>query len=254
MPVATLERLTRSGECDLFCGMTPAPSPPSPPGLRGALRSGALRSGILRGATLTLLAVQILACQREKAREEIAEGEAPVPAATSTARVHRPAPAPKTSFQCSDLRSTPEAGPALVPETIELGTISPGKRIVLSKTGVVVTFSRDDFITVATCKGYKQSLKWVEEEAGFAEESPLRDAYELPYVAAALLDVGRAKIRFLDEGEWQKQIVRDGWAANGCAGQCRSFGRLYRVSADAPDFFMRVTDKTATIGTNEKKL
>jgi hypothetical protein len=40
----------------------------------------------------------------------------------------------------------------------------------------------------------------------------------------------------------RKSIARDGWAANGCAGRCRSFGRLYRLSDDDSSFFLRVTD------------
>lgn len=127
--------------------------------------------------------------------------------------------------------------------TVQLRPLDPAKKtIVLSKTGVVVTFSRDEFLTAAHCLGLERAVAYVEREMQ-ADESPLRDAFQLSYVAAALLDAGRVGVRLEDEKVSRTTIVRDSWSEEGCAGQCRAFGRVFRLSESDPSFFFRVTDK-----------
>ena len=133
---------------------------------------------------------------------------------------------------------------AAIAETIELRPPAPGKTVFTSKLGVVVTFNRDEFLKAAHCLKFEKAIRYVEEETGRAETSALMDAFQLSYVVAALLDAGRAGIRLEEETALRKSIVRDGWADDGCAGRCRSFGRVYRLSADDPSFFMRVSDQT----------
>ncbi len=103
-------------------------------------------------------------------------------------------------------------------------------------------FEREAFLAAARCMKLEKAIRFIEEETGQEQESPVMDAFQLSYVAAALLDAGRGGVRLEDESEWRKSIVRDGWAADGCAGHCRSFGRLYRLSEDDPSFFLRVSD------------
>jgi hypothetical protein len=131
-----------------------------------------------------------------------------------------------------------------MPETIELSPPGAGKRVFTAKTGVVVAFDREDFLKAARCLKFEKAIRYIEEETGVAEESAIMDAFQLSYVAAALLDVGRAGVRLEEESAPRKSIVRDGWAADGCAGRCRSFGRLYRLSDDDSSFFLRITDQT----------
>jgi hypothetical protein len=128
------------------------------------------------------------------------------------------------------------------PETIELVPPGAGKTVFFSKTGELVSFDREEFLQAARCMKLEKAIRYLEEETGKAQESPVIDAFQLSYVAAALLDVGRAGVRLEEESEWRKSIVRDAWAADGCAGHCRSFGRLYRLSADDSSFFLRITD------------
>lgn len=134
-------------------------------------------------------------------------------------------------------------GPASA-EVIGLRPPDAEQTIVLSKTGVVVEFSRDDFSIVARCLGLKQAQHYIATETGHSPESPLVDAFQLSYVAAALLDLGRASVRLERERELRASIVRDVWSAEGCRGRCRSFGRIYRLTASGPSFFFRVTDET----------
>jgi hypothetical protein len=140
------------------------------------------------------------------------------------------------------LRPAPKAENGVTPETIELAPPGAGKKVYFLKTGELVTFERDAFLATARCMKLDKAIRFIEEETGQAEESPVMDAFQLSYVAAALLDAGRAGVRLEEESQWRKTIVRDGWAADGCAGTCRSFGRLYRLSEDDPNFFLRVSD------------
>ena len=130
----------------------------------------------------------------------------------------------------------------MVPEIIELVPPGAGTTVFFFKTGERVTFERDTFLKAARCLQLKQAIRYLEEETGVAPESPIIDAFQLSYVAAALLDAGRAGVRLEGESGWRKSILRDGWAADGCKGHCRSFGRMYRLSEDDPWSFHRVTD------------
>ncbi len=151
---------------------------------------------------------------------------------------------PTADFACQELRPPPRTETSLVPETIELRPLGTGKKVFTSKMGVVVTFDRDEFLKAAHCLKFEKAIRYVEQETGFTEQSALMDAFQMSYVAAALLDAGRADVRLPEEPASRKTIVRDGWAADGCAGHCRSFGRLYRVTDDDSSFFLRVTDHT----------
>jgi hypothetical protein len=142
------------------------------------------------------------------------------------------------------LRPAPQSETSFSRETIELVPPGAGKRVFFSKTGVVVTFDREEFLKAARCLKLEKAVDYVEKETGRAEQSALMDAFELSYVVAALLDAGRGGVRPEDEPVPRKTIVRDGWAADGCNGRCRSFGRLYRLSEDDPSFFLRITDQT----------
>jgi hypothetical protein len=129
-------------------------------------------------------------------------------------------------------------------KVISLRPPGSGKAMVLSKTGVIVRFNREDFLAAARCLGLDKARSYIETQTGATQESPLRDAFQLSYVAAALLDVGRASVRRKDDDTQQTSIVREPWAAEGCAGACRSSGRLYRVSKGDTGFFFRITDET----------
>jgi hypothetical protein len=128
--------------------------------------------------------------------------------------------------------------------TIELRPPDPAKKtIVLDKTGVVVTFSRSEFLATAHCLKLNQAVQYVERDMGDAQASPLRDAFRLSYVAAALLDTGRVGVKLKNEKEPRTTIVRESWSDESCAGKCTAFGRIYRLSESDPLFFFRVIDK-----------
>jgi hypothetical protein len=190
-----------------------------------------------------LLVSLLPGCQRDApAAEGTLDEQPPLPAMATRAR--RPPPDPTAELRCEDLRPAPKTEQALAPETIELTPPSAGKKILMSKTEVIVTFSRDEYLKTAHCLGLEQAVNYIEKETGYAEETPMRDAFQLSYVAAALLDTGRVGVRRREETGSRKSIVRDAWAADGCAGRCRSFGRLYRLSENDSSFILRITDKT----------
>lgn len=153
----------------------------------------------------------------------------------------------RDSELCERLQALAAAGPPRSPERITLEPPTAGKTIVLSKTGVIVRFSRDEFLTAARCLKLFKAERYVETDMN-EDESPLRDAFQLSYVAAALLDVGRVGVSVRGESEPRTSIVRDGWSAVGCAGACRSVGRVFRLSEADPSFFFRVTDQTINEG------
>ena len=150
---------------------------------------------------------------------------------------------PGEKFGCQHLGAQ-EASQGQPPRTIKLRPPDlNAKTIVLDKTGVVATFSREEFLTTARCLGLTKAVTYVERDMVDAQQSPLRDAFQLSYVAAALLDAGRVAVRLRDEEKSRSRIVRESWSAESCAGQCRAFGRIYRLSESDASFFFQVVDK-----------
>jgi hypothetical protein len=197
-----------------------------------------------RSACLCISFFSLIAC-RERGpapQEMLSRAPAAASAAPTPARIRRPAPA--GDFSCRELRSPPQKEELLEPETIELRPPSRGKQVFTSKTGVVLSFDREEFLKAAQCLKFEKAVRYLEEETGVLEQSALMDAFQLSYVVAAMLDIGRASVRLDQESVPRKEIVRDAWAADGCAGNCRSFGRLYRLSAEDSFFFLRITDQT----------
>ena len=197
---------------------------------------------LTRGEGICIFLLMLLACKEQTPPERRASGQAEARASAEPLRARRLAPT--GDFDCRELRPAPKAENAAIPETIELRSPGAGKKVFTSKTGVVVSFDREDFLKAARCLKFEKAIRYVEEETGRAQESALMDAFQLSYVVAALLDAGRASVRLEEESASRKSIVRDGWAADGCGGRCRSFGRLYRLSDDDSSFFLRITDKT----------
>ena len=195
-----------------------------------------------QGASLCTLLVSLVACREQTAPDRRASEQAPPKASVESVRARRPAPT--GDFDCRELRPALKAENTVTPETIDLRPPGAGKKVFTSKTGVVVTFDREDFLKAARCLKFEKAIRYVEQETGQAQESALMDAFQLSYVVAALLDAGRASVRLEEESGSRKSIVRDGWAADGCGGRCRSFGRLYRLSEDDSFFFLRITDQT----------
>ena len=189
--------------------------------------------------------VLLLACREQSSPEQRTSSQAEARASAAPLRARRPAPA--GAFDCRELRPTPKTEASVLPESIELVPPGAGKRVFFSKTGVVVTFDREEFLKAARCLKLEKAIRYVEQETGREEESALMDAFELSYVVAALLDAGHGGVRVEDESVPRKSIARDGWAANGCNGHCRSFGRLYRLSEDDSSFFLRITDETRNL-------
>jgi hypothetical protein len=185
----------------------------------------------------------ITACQNDSPdrKASSASGVSPQAKASTARNTASGAPADRL---CQDLRARSVEARPQIAESIKLHPPTAEKKIVLAKTGVIVRFSRDDFLTAAGCLELKQAVQYIEKETGFERESPLRDAFQLSYVAAALLDVGRADVRLKQETAPRPSIVREAWSADGCAGACRSYGRVYRLREADPSFFFRVTDKT----------
>jgi hypothetical protein len=195
---------------------------------------------LARTTRFCILLLLPLACREQAPAERRAPGAARAGASAEPARIRRPAPA--GAFDCAELRPAPKTENALIPETIDLVPPAAGKKVFFSKTGEFVAFDREEFLKAARCLKLPKAIRYLEEETGREQESPLMDAFQLSYVAAALLDVGRAGVRLVEESEWRKSIVRDGWAADACAGRCRAFGRMYRLSPDDSSAFLRVTD------------
>lgn len=227
--------------------MTKPPRPTSVASLWLCEGAAGGREAVTLRVVLVLVSAFVVSLLAGCQRDAPAVGQVPgeqAPLITEPARTVRPPPDPTGEFRCQDLRPTPDSEQALLAETIELTPPSAGKKILMSKTEVIVTFSRDEYLKTAHCLALDQAVSYIEKETGWAEETPMRDAFQLSYVAAALMDSGRVGVRRREETESRKSIVRDGWAASGCAGHCRSFGRLYRLSEKDSSFILRITDQT----------
>jgi hypothetical protein len=183
-----------------------------------------------------------MACNRVTEPHDGTSRQVQTPAPTLPVRVQRPTPI--AEFNCEELRPLQTAEARSRAEIIGLRPPPIGKKIVISKVGVIVTFDRGEFLKAARCLQFEKAVAYVERETGFTEESPIMDAFQSSYVAAALLDAGRAGVRKSDEAKSRPAIVRDPWTADGCNGHCRSSGRLYRLSEDDAGFFLRITDAT----------
>lgn len=192
---------------------------------------------IALGVALCLVALSACEERTPRARQQSA-----VALQTATPRLHRPAPA--GVLRCEDLLPQPDGSSPTSPERIELRPPVGGPQVFISKVGVIVSFGRDEFLTTARCLKFDKAVAYVERETGFAERSPIMDAFQTSYVAAALLDAGRADVRRREEPASRPFILRDPWSEEGCRGRCRSSGRLYRLAEDEPLFFLRITDRT----------
>lgn len=194
-----------------------------------------------RHALTPAVCVLLLACSKESSRAEQEAAPSASPKSSGPPAVATLVSGEK--FGCQHLR-TQEASLGEPARTIRLRPPDlDGKTIVLDKTGVVAIFSRDEFLTTARCLGLKKAVAYVERETGYTQQSPLRDAFQLSYVAAALLDVGRVAVRLRDEEKSRSTIVRESWSSESCAGQCRAVGRIYRLSKSDPAFFFQVVDR-----------
>jgi hypothetical protein len=215
------------------------------PRLRAGFRAGGRE--LVRYVAVALALCAVLACRQKEASTDERPSLAEQPSVSAPpARQRRTAPT--AVFSCSELRPIGGMAPS---ETIELAPPRGEKQLVLSKTGVVVSFGRDEALAAARCLNLGQAVRYIEQETGEVAESPLMDAFQLSYVAAALLDAGRASARRWNEAKPSPSVVRDAWSADGCAGRCRSSGRLYRLAEGEP-FFLRITDKTENENKNEK--
>jgi hypothetical protein len=193
---------------------------------------------------LVFAASVLLACQERPLAEQVS---APASEALTTAKAPQPpiaVTATPGGLSCAALRPLATPGQPEAMDTIRLTPPKAEQRLVLSKTGVVVTFSREDCLVAARCLNLKQAIEHLEQQTGQAPEMPLFDAFQLSYVAAALLDLGRASVRLEEETQPRTTIVRGPWSAEGCRGRCISTGRIYRLTEADSSFFLRVTDKT----------
>jgi hypothetical protein len=197
---------------------------------------------LARSTSLCIILVLLLSCREQNPPPGQTSSQPRAPASAAPARARRPAPT--GAFDCRELRPVPKTESPLVPETIELAALGTGKKVFLKKTGEFLIFDREEFLKAARCMKAEKAVRFLEEETGREQESPILDAFQLTAVTAAMLDAGRAGIRLVEEREWRKSIVRDGWSADGCVGRCREFGRMYRLSEDDSFPFLRITDQT----------
>lgn len=201
--------------------------------LRGSADKG-------RGSSLSplLMVASLIACEQTKRPDPI-ETRANPEIVERTSRA-----APVGPLTCGELRPSAAEGRPSQPEKIWLSPPSAEKRIVISKVGVIVSFARDDFLRAARCGGFDQAVRYIEQETGFEPDSEIMDAFQTSYVAAALLDAGRASVRLRTEPGSRAWMIRDPWSERGCNGSCLSLGRIYRLSESEPSFFLRITDST----------
>ena len=130
--------------------------------------------------------------------------------------------------------------------TVPLTPPAEGRRVALRTEGVELRFGFDEFRAQAAERNEREVLEFLhgrpaDEETVRLDAEPRPPTNRWPFVVAALLDQGKARVH--DEaGERDvDSIVRETWDWVGCGGGCRQAGRQYRLQVPGEVFFS-VTD------------
>jgi hypothetical protein len=130
--------------------------------------------------------------------------------------------------------------------TVELHAPAAGRMVSFRTEGVTLRFGFDDFRATAAEHNEREVLEYLDGRP--ADENPVRldreprpQTNRWPFVVAALLDAGQARVH--DDGADRDvdSIVRETWDWVGCSGGCRQSGRQYRLQVPGAVFF-NITD------------
>src|SRR5688572_7484734 len=128
-------------------------------------------SVLAQRTSLCIAVLLSLACREQAPSSRQASEHGQDQPSAEPARVRRLAPT--GGFDCRELRPVPKTEAELIPETIELVAPGAGKTVFFSKTGERVTFDRDEFLKAARCLKLEQAVRFLEEETGKEQESPI---------------------------------------------------------------------------------
>jgi hypothetical protein len=116
----------------------------------------------------------------------------------------------------------------------------------LRTEGVELRFGFDEFRAQAAERNEREVLEFLDgrpadEETVRLDAEPRPQTNRWPFVVAALLDQGKARVHDEARNRDAESIVRETWDWIGCAGACRQSGRRYRLQVPG-DAFFSVTD------------
>jgi hypothetical protein len=211
-------------------------------------------------AVPALLASLALACPRSGPSVlEPTPGPAPVEDA-ATAPVEEEATAEASDAEATAAAVPPEAVTTQVPEiplgpcpaeqpyqcTVPLTAPAAGRRVALRTEGVELRFGFDEFRAQAAERNEREVLEFLDgrptdEETVRLDAEPGPQTNRWPFVVAALLDQGKARVHDEAGNRDAESIVRETWDWVGCAGSCRQSGRRYRLQVPG-EVFYSVTD------------
>jgi hypothetical protein len=220
-------------------------------------------------AVLAVLVLSTLACSR--GGPSVADPTPGPPPATDAAAApleETTVVEPATEGRASDV-GAPDGGPGATPPeaittqvpeiplgpcpaeqpdqcTVVLTPPAEGRRVAWRTEGVTVSFGLAEFRAMAAERDEREVLEYLDGRP--AGEDPIRldaepgpQTNRWPFVVAALLDQGKARVHDEAGNRDAESIVRETWDWVGCAGGCRQSGRRYRLQVPG-EVFYSVTD------------
>jgi hypothetical protein len=202
-------------------------------------------------------AVLVVACACAGAAARVqAAGDSTVPTApTAEARADEAGATESGAAESAEA----QAGPATIVEegsctddsyckVIRLQAPAEGRMVTLRAEGATLTFSFGDFLLAARERDEREVVAFLDGRPSGENPVPLAAATQFPaynrvqFIAAALLEEGKARVRDHVEDRDVESIVWETWDWMGCGGGCRQSGREFRLRIPG-DVFFRVTDE-----------
>ncbi len=130
-----------------------------------------------------------------------------------------------------------------VPRTVTLQPPREERTVILREKGVTMAFGYGAFLGMARCGRSETTVDFLASRPEMERLVVISAAEDkrAHWVAAALLDQGRARVRDERTKRDATSIVRQRWISQGCRGGCRQFGREYRLQVPG-EVFLQITD------------
>ena len=109
-----------------------------------------------------------------------------------------------------------------------------------------MSFGFQEFLRAAECLNQKLVVDYLRSRPQSVQVVNISEQQDRQFVvpAAALLDLGHARVTAAGSSKPTKTIVKSFWTWMGCNGGCRHMGRDYRLKVPGYAFF-EVTDAMA---------
>jgi len=156
------------------------------------------------------------------------------------------APVPEPEPACPKFPDPPNWGHGSEQTTITLSPPVESRTVELRGEGVRMIFGFQEFLRAAECLNQKLVVDYLKSrpESEHVVDMSEQQGQKLIVPAAALLDVGHARVVASASGKPAQTIVKSFWTWMGCGGGCRHIGRDYRLRIPGYPFF-QITDSMA---------